>query len=68
MALLPTDRSNAVRLKPSVFSKYQASASELSRRGLHHHVNPCLDGKGGSRPKHTRTPSCGSEYSKLLAI
>jgi hypothetical protein len=65
VGILPTDQSQ-IRTKPSAFSKYQATPSELSRRGLHAMMNPCLD--GAMRPKHTRVPSYGSEYSKLLAI
>jgi len=68
MCILPSGASHAPRsVKPSAFSKYQSAPCELSRRGPHNFANPCLE-NGGSRLKHARVPSWGSEYSKLVAI
>ncbi|KAJ1622592.1 hypothetical protein T492DRAFT_1061341 [Pavlovales sp. CCMP2436] len=69
VSILPTSAGCKPLTKPGAFSKYQATPSEMRERGLMHLVNPCTaDGSAKPRHGHTRVPSWGSEYSKLVAI
>jgi hypothetical protein len=68
VSILPTGASCKPLTKPGAFSKYQATPAEMRDRGLQHLMNPCSADGVKPRHGHTRVPSWGSEYSKLVAI